>query len=230
VFQGPKLRPPMRLLPSSALRRANPLRAAFTLVELLAVIAIISILMAFLLPKIPEVMDATKVTACKKNLSEIHKMIGVYEMKYNRLPNKPGVRFFGSLYSRGAFEQTKTSAMKLTCPGVDVGSLYGIADLEPEEWFADLESVDGSYSSYAGRDTEQFPLKRMSGKEPLVADDNDDGEGNHMTTTNVLYGDGAVNTFELFLERENGNVDPEEEYIIVGPDSNIEDLQKFSLD
>jgi prepilin-type N-terminal cleavage/methylation domain-containing protein len=220
----------MRLLSSSALRRVRPLRAAFTLVELLAVIAIISILMAFLLPKIPEMIDAAKVTACKKNLQEIYKGIGIYEIKYNRLPNKPGVRFFSTLISRGALENTKTSAMKLTCPAPDIGSLAGISDIEPELWFADAEAIDGTFSSYAGRDTDQYPLKRMTGKEPLVADDNDDGVGNHMTTTNVLYGDGAVNTFELALEIENGNVDPEAEFIIVGPDSNIEDLQKFSLD
>ena len=69
----------------------------------------------------------------------------------------------------------------------------------------------------------------MSGKDPLVADDNDGG-GCHRTTTNVLYGDGSVSSFELSTEKKNGNVDEEETYIAVGPDSMIEDLQKFTLD
>src|SRR6185503_17199024 len=106
------------------------------------------------------------------------------------------------------WENTKTSAQKLTCPGVDIGGLaIGQID-DPEQWFANLDSIDGDYSSYAGRDTKNFPLRKFpgSGKEPLVADDNvgDPDQGNHRTTTNVLYADGSVGTFELFELREKG--------------------------
>jgi len=193
------------------------------------VIAIIGILMAFLLPKIPEVIDQTKVTACEKNLHEIYNGMQLYQTKYKRLPNDSGVRFFSTLISRKVWENTKTSAQKLTCPGVDNGFLeIGSMD-NPEDWFVDKEAVTGEYSSYAGRDCAEYPLRNFNGKEPLVADDNDGG-GNHRTTTNVLYGDGAVNTFELALEQENGNVGPDEEWITVGPDSPIPDLTKLSLD
>lgn len=203
--------------------------AAFTLVELLAVIAIIGILMAFLLPKIPEMIDAANVTACEKNLQEIYKGVETYRVKYDRLPSESGVRFFTTLISRDVWENTKTSAQKLSCPGVDIGALDIGAIDDPEEWYIDSEIVNGNYSSYAGRNTDEFKLRRLSGKEPLVADDND-GLGNHRTTTNVLYGDGSVQTFELALERERGNVGSDEEWIVVGPDASIEDLAKFSLD
>lgn len=217
------------LRPVRAAARATRRAAAFTLVELLAVIAIIGILMAFLLPKIPEMMDATKVTACEKNMGEIYKGLELYKIKYDRLPSESGVRFFSSLISREVWENTKTSAQKLSCPGVDIGALDIGAIDDPAEWYADAEVVNGNFSAYAGRNTNEFKLRRMSGKEPLIADDND-GLGNHMTTTNVLYGDGAVHTFELGLEREKGNVGPDEEWIVVGPDATIEDLAKFSLD
>ena len=62
-----------------------------------------------------------------------------------------------------------------------------------------------------------------------VADDNDP-EMNHSTTTNVLYGDGSVQTFELVLLQEEGILAEEEEVLIVGPDSPVEDLRKLSLD
>ena len=65
-------------------------------------------------------------------------------------------------------------------------------------------------------------------KSRLMADDNDGGM-NHATTTNVLYTDGSVRTFELFKLREEGLIGDEED-LLVGPDSPIDDLRKLSLD
>ena len=60
----------------------------------------------------------------------------------------------------------------------------------------------------------------------VVCDDNDGGM-NHRTTTNVLYGDGSVKPYEIELLREEGIVDQEEESLWVGPDSPIEDRDRF---
>lgn len=217
----------MKLRPLPGARALR--RLGFTLIEILAVMVIIGILAFFLVRNLPDYFDAAEVRACSSNLSELHTGMMLYKSKYDRIPSRSGVAFFAELVSRGAMTSTKTNARRLTCPGVDIGSL-AIRDLPPEEWWKDVELVDGTWSAYAGRDCDQYPLRKFpgEGKEPLVADDNDGGM-NHRTTTNVLYADGSVQTFELFVERENGLVGPEEP-LLVGPDSPIEDLRKLSLD
>jgi general secretion pathway protein G len=213
----------------SLARRTRPARRGFTLIEILAVMVIIGILASFLIPNIIDYFDTAEVRACSANLQEIHAGLVLYKSKYDRVPSKSGVAYFAELISRGAMTNSKTNARRLTCPGVDIGSL-AIRDLDPMEWWVDADVVDGTWSAYAGRDSERFPLRKFpgDGTEPLVADDNDGGM-NHATTTNVLYADGAVHTFELFQLREAGLVGPEE-IVVVGPDSPVEDLRKLSLD
>jgi len=205
---------------------ARAIRAGFTLVELLAVILIIGILMVFLLPKIPEAIDAAKVTACKKNMSEIYSGFILYQTKFERLPNESGVRFFADLIAMKVWENTKQSVKKLNCPAQQTPP--GTAGLAVTEWYTDLTRIDGQWSSYAGRDCKQFPLKMMSGTEPLVADDNDGGP-NHKTATVVLYGDGSPQSFELGELIKAGTLQ-DGEFLQVGPESPLEDLKKLSLD
>ncbi|MEZ5976642.1 MAG: prepilin-type N-terminal cleavage/methylation domain-containing protein [Planctomycetota bacterium] len=205
-------------------------RAGFTLIELMAVILIIGILMGFLVPQIPAYIEQSKITASKANLKEIYSGILAYENKFGNLPNKySGVRFFACLVFDGVWENTKGSARKLTCPGVDTSALEGIRDLPPTEWYNDRDAIDGTYSSYAGRNCAEFPLRNHSGKDAWVATDNDP-QMNFRTTTLVLYGDGNVESIELATLHEKGTLAPEEEWLEVGPGSPVEDLTKLSLD
>ncbi|MFT5285497.1 MAG: prepilin-type N-terminal cleavage/methylation domain-containing protein [Planctomycetota bacterium] len=217
------------MITASARRTAAVLRRGFTLIEILAVMAIILILTWFLLPNVVDAYDMAEVRACSSNMAQMYQGMVTYKAKYEHIQESSGVAFFAELMARGAMTNTTTNARRLTCPAVDTGSL-AIRDVPTEEWWMDLELLDGTWSSYAGRDLDRFPMRKFpgNGKEPLIGDDNDGGM-NHATTTNVLYSDGSVHTFELFQLREEGLLG-EEEALMVGPDSPIEDLRKLSLD
>lgn len=219
----------MHIHPSRILRRGA--RAGFTLIELLAVMLIISILAFFLLPQIPAALDRANVTACKANMGAINQALLMYHMKYKRMPRESGVGFFAALITDKAWESTPTNARRLTCPGVEIESLTGIAGIDEEEWYIDRDLIDGSYSAYAGRNMQEYAFRKfpISGKQALVADDNDP-DGNHRTATVILWGDGAAREWELVEAEQNGLIDREAEFIPVGPESPIEALQRLSLD
>jgi len=206
-------------------------RAGFTLIELLAVIMIISILAYFLLPQIPAAFDRAEVTACRQNLSTIYQGLQMHDDKHGDLPQYSGARFFTSLISRKVWENTKQNIDRLTCPGVKPSALAGLRGREPAEYYSDPEMVDGDCTSYAGRDMENFPLRKFpgSGTEALVADDNDGGM-NHLTTTLCLFADGSVVAYEIVDLQEDGLLGPDENLLPVGPDSPVEALRKLSLD
>ncbi len=208
-------------------RLSSAARRGFTLIELLAVILIISILAVALVPMVTDAVDSAKVSACQKNLTNIHGGILIHQTKFKRLPSGSGVRFFTDLYTKKALENSKKNAEIMTCPAVDLGALT-IGELPWEEWWSDTESIGGDYTAYAGRDTKRHKLRKLTGTEPLIADDND-GAMNHATTTNVLYGDGSVQSLELTNLVADGSL-MEDEILLVGPDSPVEDLRKLSLD
>lgn len=205
-------------------------RRGFTLIELLAVILIIGILAAFLVPQIPAAINRAEVTACKENLGSIYEALIIHNDKYKDLPAESGARFVASPITRRVWENTKQNAERLTCPGVKQSSLASQAGHPSDEWFADAELIDGQSTSYAGRDLKNNPLRKFpgSGKEPLVADDNDGGM-NHDTETCVLYADGTVGTLDLVTLEEQG-VLGKDELLVVGADSQVEELTKLSLD
>jgi len=206
-------------------------RRGFTLIELLAVILIISILAVALLPQIRPALDRANVTACNSNLKAIYEGLLVHNSKYGDLPQAGGVAFFASLISREVWEDTEKNAKRLNCPAVKTSAISGLAGIDPEDWYTDLDLVDGDWSTYAGRDTENHPLRKFpgSGKEALVADDNDGGM-NHDTTTLCLFADGSVVAYELVELREEGLLGQEDDILLVGPESPVEALRSLSLD
>ena len=211
----------------------HPLRAGFTLIELLAAMLILGILVAFLIPQIPAALDRAKVTACKANLNKIGQGLVAYRARYNRYPKQGGVAFFAALVTDEVWDATEQDAKTLTCPGVEDNVLTPYLEEIPRaEWYQDKNRLGPDYSTYAGRDIKEYPIRSATqkniGKEALVADDNDGG-GNHRTSTCVLYGDYSVGTIEIVEERDLGNATKDDEFVIVGPDAWREDLRKLSI-
>ena len=216
----------------TSLRRRSPARAGFTLIELLAVIAIILVLMTFLLPKVVTSIHQSKVTACRANLQQLYKDLSIYHMKHGRLPKGSGVQFFAALIADGDVENTEENSKMMSCPAVEQSSLSGLAAIDdPKERYSHLDTIDGTYSAYAGRNMKEHPLRRWpgSGEDALIADDNDP-EMNHPTSTVVLWADGTTSVYELLKMREDGLMTEEEKVLLVGPESPVEKLQRLTLD
>ncbi len=212
-------------------RTASRLRAGFTLIELLAVMLIIGILARFLLPNIIAAFEQSRVTACRANLENIGNGLQVYQAKYKKMPSYNGALFFCCLITDKVWENTEQNAKRLTCPEVAYDALENLRDRDPVEWYADRDEINGDSTAYAGRNTKEYPFRRqtLSGKEVLVADDNDP-EMNHATTTLALMGDFSVREYEIVVLQNKNLIDEELDYLEVGPGSPLEELQKLSLD
>ncbi|MCZ6597616.1 MAG: hypothetical protein O7B99_08265 [Planctomycetota bacterium] len=191
----------------------------------------LAVLLIAVRPQLNEAIERSKIAACQANLRQIYRAMLSYQIMYKQKLDESGAKFLAQLYNRNAMEQTKANALRLTCPSVELGSLT-IGRMESwEEWWANPDLVDGSYTAYAARNYRDFPIEKLPAPadEPLIACDNDPCM-NHRDVTNVLYGDGRVVALSLTELKATGVVPPDAEMLVVGPGSPLEDLRKLSLD
>ncbi|MBL8694130.1 MAG: prepilin-type N-terminal cleavage/methylation domain-containing protein [Planctomycetes bacterium] len=210
--------------------------AGFTLIELLAVMAIIAILISALAIQVPKYLDKAKVTACRANLTDLYRNFTLYKDRFSDWPTESGIRFFLTLWRMDPDSHNESFAKRFTCPGVPANNLSGIAGRPPEEWFNEWDTLDSTYTGYAGRDREHFPkLEVNAGKQAIVADDNEladtdhDPQPNHTYTTLALFADGSIQEYDLQKLRIEG-VLQEKQFILPGPDCVIPELKSLLRD
>ena len=102
-------------------------RAAFTLVELLAVIAIIGLLIALLLPAVQSARESSRRTACANNMKQLGLAMQGYVASNGRFPPNASVPVGGSVTSWGGMSYLQLSAHFLLLPFLDQQSIYSLA-------------------------------------------------------------------------------------------------------
>ncbi|MEQ8765437.1 MAG: prepilin-type N-terminal cleavage/methylation domain-containing protein [Planctomycetota bacterium] len=202
--------------------------SGFTLIELLIVIGIIGLLIGVALPTYTSFQDRAKVTMCQKNLQEIGNSLELYKQDHGgkwpvlegRDGKKERMSGFQLVLAPWHFKtitQDEKYAKLYICPGAaaDQDNFGGQA-------YEEIEDIDPTTISYAGRDMSQFPVNRNDPiKDALVADSNY-MLSNHRSKTNVLWGDcRTVTNFDI------GDYESAGENLVVGPDSPVEALREF---
>ncbi len=92
-------------------------RAAFTLIELLIVVAIIAILAAIAVPNFLEAQTRSKVSRCKADMRSITTALEAYYVDYNRYPNDPTfLQFETTITFNNSAERIAEAFSALTTP------------------------------------------------------------------------------------------------------------------
>jgi len=208
-------------------------RRGFSLVEILVVITIIALLMTFGFGAMQNAMEASRVLDCQENLRTVGQGMLAYKNMRNKgkWPRESGIRFLLTLHKHGQIDGRASDSF--VCPGTpNVYNDEGPSG-EPGSSYEDWDAITSDTISYAGRDTDAYPIRGGNeAEEPIAADDNEFGP-NHKTVTNILYAGGEVHPFDLEIEGE-AILEEFPEYgqdgLPVGPESPHPDLQKLRID
>jgi prepilin-type N-terminal cleavage/methylation domain-containing protein len=206
--------------------RAGARRAekGFTLVEILVVITIIAALISIVAAVIPKAAAANRKVNCANNLRQIGGML-VERQTGKGLGTRGGAAMLLQTYTLGMIR--KGDEKVFLCPGDIIIRGQNIDDQDFRKRYEsiDLNQIDPLVISYAGRNRKMHPLRPDSREKQGWAVDcqGPDGmQGHHQAGLNILYDDGSV----VFLDNEALNVGIDDK-IVVGPDSNIEELKKY---
>jgi prepilin-type N-terminal cleavage/methylation domain-containing protein len=110
----------------------NQQKRGFTLIELLVVMAIIATLAGLGIVAVPAYLRSADKLKCQDNLSQIGKMLRLYEMNNKGLPRADGAAFVLAIWGR-ELDRNEKAAEVFFCPSTKRFQNYrGQLDLEPE--------------------------------------------------------------------------------------------------
>ncbi len=147
-------------------------RGAFTLIELLTVIAIIAILAAMLLPALATAKKNANIKRAQAEMAQLANAISRYESDYGRYPVGPAVQTFLST-SGGAYDFTYTSSLVPVYPGTapQLNNSEVIATL------MDLETYPASGTATINANHAKNPNKNKYLNAPMVTSTQSGGVG-----------------------------------------------------
>ncbi len=212
----------------SVRRARSSVEGGFTLVEILVVLAIIATLIGIVAAVIPRAMNANRKFTCGSNLRNIGAMLVERTAASKGLGTRGGAAMLLQVYK--PLQMIKKGDERVfLCPGDVLVRGQNIDDPEFRKRYdtLDLDHLDTTLCSYAGRNRKLYPIRPDSNEKQAWACDcqGDDGRtGHHQGGLNVLYEDGSVN----FLDREALGLQSEDP-IVVGPESTQKLLMQFIL-
>lgn len=109
-------------------------RRAFSLIELLVVVAIIGILATIIVPNVGRYMETAKITKTKALIGQMETAIVLYENQLNKYPNSYNPQDLYVALTQEAKSPIELAAedVKLYAPDDDVSGHFWINDLDPD--------------------------------------------------------------------------------------------------
>ncbi len=124
--------------------RARSRTAAFSLVELLAVIAIIGLLVALLLPAVQSARESARRTQCGNKVKQLALALHGYESAYGSLP--PGMAAdqppFGTGVAPGSPGNRGSTWLAYVLPGLELGTLHDKLEFRNNSGFGNATNAD----------------------------------------------------------------------------------------
>lgn len=210
--------------------KKNPLRAGFTLLEMMVVILIIGVLAAVLAPNVFEALGTAKTSACEMNMRRLYELLVQYKIKNNdRFPQDEGQKFILKLWGDGVCEHTEQNARRFFCPNEPIDAYVATESGESfDEYLNEWKDAGPDFISYAGftsgGDRKEARKLLRKGNTTIVAC----AHLTHRDSIVFMTANGDVHRLKVAELVDEGLLtedDIEEQFIPLGPSSPIEALR-----
>jgi prepilin-type N-terminal cleavage/methylation domain-containing protein len=191
-------------------------RRAFTLVELLTVIAIIAILAALLLPVLSIAKKKTQVTQAKLQVQDIVTAIQNYNSAYSRFPISPGVQ---AVAGGEEFTYGGSLFQAQVVPSIPADSIYTTNNSEVIAILMDITNYPDGSGATANVNYQKNPQRTIFLNAKMVADTNTwPGVG-----PDLVYRDPWGNPYVISMDLDEDNQTEDAFYsltVVSGPNGN----------